>query len=112
MPWPATAGQSSGGWSGVRYRSFSRGDVPGRGTLAGSGHTWSLVAGGRPPDDPMPWKVSYEVSVARRLPGALMDASLLAVLNDAERSLAAETDLAKLATLDEDAAIELETRVR
>src|SRR5689334_13451323 len=41
-----------------------------------------------------------------------MDASLLAVLNDAERSLAAETDPANLAALDEDAAIELETRVR
>jgi len=41
-----------------------------------------------------------------------MDASLLAVLNDAERSLAAETDPAKLAALDEDAAIELETRIR
>jgi len=41
-----------------------------------------------------------------------MEASLLAVLNDAERSLAAETDPAKLATLDEDAAIELETRIR
>ena len=41
-----------------------------------------------------------------------MDASLLAVLNEAERSLVAETDLAKLATLDEDAAIELEARIR
>ncbi len=41
-----------------------------------------------------------------------MDASLLAVLNDAELSLAAETDPAKLAALDEDAAIELETRIR
>ena len=41
-----------------------------------------------------------------------MDASLLAVLNDAERSLAAETEPAKLAALDEDAAIELETRIR
>jgi hypothetical protein len=41
-----------------------------------------------------------------------MDASLLAVLNDAERSLAAETESAKLAALDEDAAIELETRIR
>lgn len=41
-----------------------------------------------------------------------MDASLLAVLNDAELSLAAETEPAKLAALDEDAAIELETRIR
>jgi hypothetical protein len=41
-----------------------------------------------------------------------MDASLQAVLNDAERLLAAETDPAKLAALDEDAAIELETRIR
>lgn len=41
-----------------------------------------------------------------------MDASLLAVLNDAERSLAAETDPDKLVALDEDAAIELETRIR
>jgi len=41
-----------------------------------------------------------------------MDASLLAVLNDAERSLAAETEPAKLAALDEDAAIELEARIR
>jgi hypothetical protein len=41
-----------------------------------------------------------------------MNASLLAVLNDSERSLVAETEPAKLATLDEDAAIELETRVR
>jgi hypothetical protein len=41
-----------------------------------------------------------------------MEASLLAVLNDAERSLAAETDPAELAALDEDAAIELETRIR
>ncbi|HEU5386154.1 MAG TPA: hypothetical protein VFV73_09665 [Streptosporangiaceae bacterium] len=42
----------------------------------------------------------------------MMEASLLAVLNDAERSLAAETESAKLAALDEDAAIELETRIR
>jgi hypothetical protein len=41
-----------------------------------------------------------------------MDTSLLAALNDAERSLAAETESAKLAALDEDAAIELETRIR
>jgi hypothetical protein len=41
-----------------------------------------------------------------------MDASLLAVLNDTERSLVAETEPAKLAALDEDAAIELETRIR
>jgi hypothetical protein len=38
--------------------------------------------------------------------------SLLAVLNDAERLLVAETERAKLAALDEDAAIELETRIR
>ena len=41
-----------------------------------------------------------------------MNASLLAVLNDAERLMVAETDRDKLAELDEDAAIELETRVR
>jgi hypothetical protein len=41
-----------------------------------------------------------------------MNASLLAVLNDAERLLVAETERAKLAALNEDAAIELETRVR
>lgn len=39
-----------------------------------------------------------------------MNASLLAVLNDAERLLVAETERAQLAVLDEDAAIELETR--
>jgi len=41
-----------------------------------------------------------------------MNASLLAVLNDAERLLVAETERAELAALDEDAAIELGTRVR
>ena len=41
-----------------------------------------------------------------------MNASLLAVLNDTERLLVAETERAKLAVLDEDAAIELETRIR
>jgi hypothetical protein len=41
-----------------------------------------------------------------------MDASLLAVLNDAERLLVAETEPAALAALDEDAAIDLETRIR
>ncbi len=41
-----------------------------------------------------------------------MNASLLAVLNDAERQLVAETEQPKLAELDEDTAIELETRVR
>ena len=41
-----------------------------------------------------------------------MNASLLAVLNDAERQLVNETDQARLAELDEDAAIELETRIR
>jgi hypothetical protein len=41
-----------------------------------------------------------------------MNASLLAVLNDAERLLVAETERANLAALDEDAAIELETRIR
>jgi hypothetical protein len=41
-----------------------------------------------------------------------MNASLLAVLNDAERLMVAETERASLAELDEDAAIELETRVR
>ena len=41
-----------------------------------------------------------------------MNASLLAVLSDAERLLVAETERAALAALDEDAAIELETRIR
>ena len=41
-----------------------------------------------------------------------MNASLLAVLNDAERLLVAQTGRAELAALDEDAAIELETRIR
>jgi hypothetical protein len=39
-------------------------------------------------------------------------ASLVAVLNDAEQLLVAETDPARLAGLDEEAAIELETRIR
>jgi hypothetical protein len=41
-----------------------------------------------------------------------MNASLLAVLNDAERLLVAQTGRAELAALEEDAAIELEARVR
>lgn len=41
-----------------------------------------------------------------------MNKSLLAVLNDAERLLVGETGRAELAALDEDAAIELETRIR
>jgi hypothetical protein len=41
-----------------------------------------------------------------------MNASLLAVLNDAERLLVAQTERAELAALDEDAAIELEGRIR
>jgi len=41
-----------------------------------------------------------------------MNASLLAVLNDAERLLVAETERDNLATLDEDAAIALEARIR
>ena len=41
-----------------------------------------------------------------------MNASLLAVLNDTERLLVAQTEPGELAALDEDAAIELETRVR
>ena len=41
-----------------------------------------------------------------------MNAALLAVLNDPERLLVAETERAELAALDEDAAIELETRIR
>ena len=40
------------------------------------------------------------------------NASLLAVLNDAERLLVAQTERAELAALDEDAAIDLETRIR
>ena len=41
-----------------------------------------------------------------------MNKSLLAVLNDAERLLVGQTGRAELAALDEDAAIELEARVR
>jgi hypothetical protein len=41
-----------------------------------------------------------------------MNAALLAVLNDAERLLVAQTERAELVALDEDAAIELETRIR
>ena len=41
-----------------------------------------------------------------------MDRSLLAVLNDAERLLVAQAEPAALVTLDEDAAIDLEARVR
>ena len=41
-----------------------------------------------------------------------MNASLLAVLNDGERLLVAETERDQLAALDEDAAIELEARIR
>jgi hypothetical protein len=41
-----------------------------------------------------------------------MNASLLAVLNDAERLQVAETERDQLAVLDEDAAIELEIRIR
>jgi hypothetical protein len=41
-----------------------------------------------------------------------MNASLLAVLDDAERLLVAQTERAELAALDEDAAIDLEARIR
>ena len=41
-----------------------------------------------------------------------MDAATLAVLNDTEKLLIAETDREALAALDEEAAIELETRIR
>jgi hypothetical protein len=41
-----------------------------------------------------------------------MDRSLLAVLTDAERLLVAEAEPAELAPLDEDAAIDLEARIR
>ena len=41
-----------------------------------------------------------------------MNKSLLTVLNDSERLLVAQTERAELAALDEDAAIELETRIR
>jgi hypothetical protein len=41
-----------------------------------------------------------------------MNTSLLAVLNDAERLLVAQTEPAELAALDEDAAIEFEGRIR
>jgi hypothetical protein len=41
-----------------------------------------------------------------------MNASLLAVLNDSERLLVAQTERDELAALDEDAAIELEARIR
>src|SRR5262249_61880945 len=43
---------------------------------------------------------------------ALMNKSLLAVLNDAERLLVDQTGRAELAALDEDAAIALEARIR
>ena len=41
-----------------------------------------------------------------------MNATLLAVLNDAERLLVAQTEPTELAALDEDAAIEFEDRIR
>jgi hypothetical protein len=41
-----------------------------------------------------------------------MNASLQAALNDAERLLVAQTERAELAALDEDAAIDLEARIR
>jgi hypothetical protein len=41
-----------------------------------------------------------------------MNKTLLAALNDAERLLVGQTDRAELAALDEDAAIELEDRIR
>ena len=41
-----------------------------------------------------------------------MNASLLAVLNNTERLLVAQTERAELAKLDEDAAIDLEARIR
>ena len=41
-----------------------------------------------------------------------MNASILAVLSDAERLLVAQTEQAELAALDEDAAIEFEARIR
>ena len=41
-----------------------------------------------------------------------MNASLIAVLSDTERLLVAETEATELAALDEDAAIELEARIR
>ena len=41
-----------------------------------------------------------------------MNASLLAVLNNTERLLVAQTERAELAALDEDAAIDLEARIR
>jgi hypothetical protein len=41
-----------------------------------------------------------------------MNKSLLAVLNDAERLLVGQTGREELAALDEDAAIELEARIR
>jgi hypothetical protein len=44
--------------------------------------------------------------------GGQMNASLLAVLNDGERLLVAQTGRAELAALDEDAAIDLEARIR
>src|SRR5690242_13939715 len=44
--------------------------------------------------------------------GKHMNASLLAVLSDAERLLVAQTEPAELAALDEDAAIEVESRIR
>jgi hypothetical protein len=46
------------------------------------------------------------------VPGADMNKSLVAVLNDNERLLVAETEPASLGALDEDAAVELHDRVR
>jgi hypothetical protein len=59
--------------------------------------------------------VEYRLDGAKPASGGIeetMNASLLAVLNDAERLLIAQTGRAELAALDEDAAIELETRIR
>jgi len=41
-----------------------------------------------------------------------MNASLTAVLSDAERLLVAQTEAAELATLEEDTALEFEARIR
>jgi hypothetical protein len=59
---------------------------------------------------PARWNGQAELSPSTG--GNAVDASLLAVLNDNERLLIASTDRAELATLDEDAAIELEGRIR
>src|SRR5690242_2121373 len=51
-------------------------------------------------------------AAGQRSSGGMMDRSLLAVLNQTERLLVAETEPAALVALDEDAALDLEARIR